>query len=289
MLAQDIDAAVEALNEEDFENLNIFANRIMSNAILGDERKFALPGFFLKDIYVLLGSLKVKTATAPFSSIMSLAKGYAKRLQEETTEDAFTEGDLWSEYYKLLESLRHFTLTEAEEKAYKDSPVFTHDAFQWLISYLGNNKDTLLHSKNQLLRGINNEMSRLYRCHGGEISELYAISLVTALGRCDDYVKIIARDSAEYEKLTKEMTLPLTERLIAVLKSNPPVSQDVNELLWELIKQWRQFFLKYMETRRASIELVSEPEKGIELPEETRKKLTSAITKSLEGELKLKK
>jgi hypothetical protein len=44
----DLRAIQRALERHDFDNLNIFSNRIMSNAYLLNGMQYALPGFIIK-------------------------------------------------------------------------------------------------------------------------------------------------------------------------------------------------------------------------------------------------
>lgn len=286
---QDLQAAVKALEEEDFENMNIYSNRIMSNSIYGTERKLALPGFYLKDISFILGNIKAKTPTSAFSTAKSLANEYAKNLSEKTSQSEFKEEELWLQFHEFMVNIRKFSLDPIEEKAYtQPNTSFTHEAFQWLISHLDKRREILLHPKNLLLKGILNEMNRLYRNHGVELAETYSMGLMTALDRCNDYVRMSSRSENEFEERVKQEILPYLDRIIPVLKERPLDFENVNQLLWELVRKWRVYFIEFMERSHMVREAVYEPEKGIELPEETRKKLTDAITKSLEGEPKPK-
>jgi len=283
---QDLQAAAKALEGEDFELMNIYSNRIMSNSIFGDDRKFALPGFFLKDVSFTIGNLKARVPTSAFSTAKALASEYARRLLGQTSQSEFKEEELWQQFHGFMDRVRKFTMERIEGEVYvQPNASFTHEAFRWLISYLDKNKDTLLHPRNMLLKGILNEMNRLYRNHGAELDETYSMALITALDRCNDYVGMSSLSESDYGERTKKEVMPYVERVISVLKENTPSPENVNELLWVLIRRWRGYFIEFMEVRRA----VYVPEKAIELPEETRKKLTEAITKSLERGPKLEK
>jgi hypothetical protein len=280
---QDLRAAVMALKEEDLRSLNLYSNRIMANAIFGNDRRLFLPGFFLKDLCPILGFLKERAATSALSTAKAQSNAYAERLLEQTNRPDFNEEQLWKSYHETRGIVIRFTMDATEEKAYGQlNPSFTHEAFRWLISYLDERKDILLHPRNLLLKGILNEMGRIYRSHGAQISETYSMALVTALDWCDEYVMTTSRSDSECEERVKKEILPYVERVVTLLREHPSSSDMVNELLWDLVKKWRLYFIEYMERGRVEMEAIPKPEKGIELPEETRKKLTEAITKSLE-------
>lgn len=280
---QDMKAAENALSEEDFTNLNVISNRIMSNAALADNRRFALPGFFLKDISTLLGSLKARESPAPFSTPLALAKEYVKKLVKDSGSPNFNENELWANFAKFFDSVRTYAMVPFEENTYTKNVEFTRKVYEKLITNLSDKRTFLTEPKNQLLRGIANEMGRIYYAHGGDMFAHYADAIVTALVRCDDYAKFIGEDKEGYAKAADSIVLPYVNRAIEILKEPLNVGK-VNDLLWDLIKEWRQLFLVYMEPRRTTITASYEAERGIPLPEETRKKLTSAITKALEGE-----
>ena len=271
---------MKALEDEDFESMNIYSNRIMGNSIMGSDGKLALPGFFLKDISFTLGNIKARAQTSAFSTGKSIASRYGKRLSQHTVRSDFEEEALWNQYHEFQDNIRKFSMDMIEEDAYREpNKRFTRDAFVWLTSYLEDHKESLFNPKSRLLKGILNEMNRIGRNHGVELSETYATALITALDRCNDYVKRSSISDNDFEEKVKNETIPFLERVITVLRQ--PTSHDVSELLWALIRRWREYFIEFMEPEKIGIG-IQQPEKGIELPEETRKKLTEAVTKSLE-------
>lgn len=281
---QDLGAALKALEAEDFENLNIFANRLMSNAILGENRRLALPGLFLKDVSILVGSLKVRTSATTLSIAMAVTKSYGRKLTKQTTNIDFSEDDLWKGFLEFTSDIRKFTLTQEEEKAYKDDIDFARSATKWFSRFLADHKEELLHQKNQLLKGVLNETNRIYRCHGEQLPEIYATALITSLDRCNDYIKLISLSKDDFEQRVRKDVLPHVDEIVTILSEDTPNSERVNQVLWSLVRKWREFYIEFMEVRRVTVEPVFEPEKGIELPEETKVKLTKAITESLEKE-----
>lgn len=285
---QDLAAAVEAFRADNFDAMNVFANRIMSNAVIGGNRKLALPGFFLKDIAFDFGNLKALATTATFSTAKSLADQYVSSLAEKSSESDFDENQFWADYHRYLERTFKYAMDEFEGEAYKTAnPEFTHKSFIWLIQYLDRHKDTLLDPKNLLIKGVHNEMSRLLKVHGGEVADTYAISLIIALDRCNDYIRATASEDA-FPTRVKDEIMSYVEKIVQMFSGSgetTPEPDSVNSTLWELIYRWREYFLQYMERPRRLVQ----PEKGIELPEETRKKLTEAITKALESETKPKR
>jgi hypothetical protein len=57
-------------------------------------------------------------------------------------------------------------------------------------------------------------------------------------------------------------------------------------VLWDLVKDWREFFIRYMQ---ASAPPPVKFDKEIEISEETKKILTKGVTEVLEKEIETKK
>jgi hypothetical protein len=285
---QDLEVAQNALVEEDFRSFTIISNRIMSNATFGTERKFAIIGFMLKETAMSLAQIKSNTKTAPYSTALALAKAYTKKLLKETDSTGFSEQAVWSSYTKFLEEMRTYEMQEFESKTYTKDHKFTKDVFAQLLSYLKANKGKLNNRRNQLLNGVLNEMVRVHRAHGGEESEIYSASIMFLLSWCDQYPKAVATDQEQYEIMIKDTILPFVGRATEVLVE-PMNFEKVSQLAWELIVAWRHSFIDFMEPTATLTDPSQGGAKPILLPEETKKKLANAITKSLEDETKTKK
>jgi len=286
---QDVEASIRAFEREDFENLNIFANRLMANVVFGADGKWALPGFFLKNIALIYGTLKIGAPATAFSTAKSIGNGYLNSLGKLTADGNFDENMLWREYHEFSNRIRKFLMNEFEEKVYKDNFDFTHHAIKWLIRHLDEKREVLFDPNNVFLKGLLNEMERIFRVHGGEMADTYAISLVTALDRYYDYFRLAykAPDGCINQNKIKEIIFPFVDKIVGLLSSETGANaSDVGGVLWELIRGWREFFIHYMELRPRPGVVV---ERGIELPEEAKKRLTETVTKALEREVRVKK
>jgi len=76
IIEQDVKAAYLAFRSDDFRLMNIFANRIMSNAILSENPRLTLSGFFLKEIARICGEIKARQDLTTFSTSKSHADAY---------------------------------------------------------------------------------------------------------------------------------------------------------------------------------------------------------------------
>ena len=83
--------------------------------------------------------------------------------------------------------------------------------------------------------------------------------------------------------LVKSDIYPFVERIVNQSEVGTLAIGDSQSILIDLMLKWREYFIRYMELRPYP---GLTPERGIELPEETRKKITESITRTLEKETK---
>ena len=282
---QDLKAAMNALEKDDYDNLNIFANRIMSNAHLAGGKEQMVCGIMLKDLALTLLPLPQKKNAKSKSTAKALAAGFLKKMYEQR-EEISTE-NLWIEYNVFGNSVLHHMLTDYEESAYSGkNSEFTHGIVKILLEKLDQEKAKLIDPGCLLLKGILNEISRLSKVHTCELSDEFAFALITALDRCYDYIVFVYRETDEFVNEVKTKIIPEIEKIIEIMKkvetNNGNWISDIDLKLFELSNKWRDYFLSYME--------LGSPvkEKMIRIPNESRKKLTEAIARSLEEELPTK-
>ena len=287
VLREDIKAATKAFKENDFDYMNIFANRAMANVIMGPTIKYVLPGFFLKDVastYRLLNLRKIKA----FETAKSFGKDYLKSLSTLLPE--FDERKAWEDYYGFNLKIRKFMMNEFEETAYSENLSFSDAALEWMIKYLLTNEQMLLDPNNNFLKGVINEIVRIYQVHGGSLKMNIAASLIEALDRCYEYLEVYKGSTENlFEKKAKQEIIPYLKRIADVIlipKSDKEMDfSAVDSILCELVKRWREYFIQYMERPRAVIPV----EKAVRIPEEAKKKISESLTKALEAEAKLEK
>jgi len=282
-ILEDIRAAIRAFELDDFELMNIFGNRIMSDALFSDSAKLALPGFFLKHVAIVYLRLKARLSGSKFSEAKRVGREYINTLSN-LSEESIKEEKLWQDFHNFINGIRKHTIMDIEREVYEENPKLTHSIFRWLIKYLNDKKEVLLQPNNVFFKGILNEMDRLSKVYGCELADTYAFSLLVALDRYFDYFQIAYRTptgDVNTEKV-KEKVFPYIEKIAEIFSSEENIEPgSITNILWELIKGWREFYIHYMELPRRVIE------KPIELPEEYRKKLAEAIGKALEKEVKL--
>jgi len=282
---QDLKAARNALEKDDLENMNILGNRVMSNCHIFNEKRYFLVGFLLKDMAATLLPLKNSKVPKAASTARALTAGVFRKLSDYAKGD-IQSADLWKEYHEFSNKVRPFILLEFEEGAYGgDSSNFTHESIQLLLKKLEDNKDRLLEPNCILLKGMINEISRLHKAHGSKLHDEFAAALIVMLDRCYDYIAQISETKEIFENNIKNVIHAHLGECLRILKESEEKGgiwqQQIDDELFALVKIWREYFLFYMEKG----EVVQQRKTTVMLPDESRKRLTEAIARTLEDEL----
>ena len=227
------------LRTNSFDTANILANRIMSNAIFGENSKIFLPGFFLKDVAFHFGLLKAKEFQYGFSTAKSHGFTFVDSLSKQLP--TIDENELWNRFLSYNEKMRSFESTDWENKSYSVDSKFTCESFKWFLTYLQKNKSALLDPRNFLIKGMINEMTRVYRAHSAELKDFTNLYLIIALDRNYDYIcRIWNRPDVRLidEEGVKKFIFPAVDKILSLSLQEFKI-EDVDVLLWELVRQWR--------------------------------------------------
>ncbi|MGD0643791.1 MAG: hypothetical protein ABSA75_02680 [Candidatus Bathyarchaeia archaeon] len=281
VIAEDLKAAVAAFKDDSYDTANVLANRIMSNAIFGQNSKIFLPGFFLKDVAFTFGILKARSSSMAFSTAKSHGFTFVDSLSKQLP--TIDEKELWDRFFSYSEKMRSFESTDWENKSYSVNIKFTSESFKWLLTYLQQNKSALLDPRNFLIKGMINEMGRVYKAHSAELKDFASLNLIIALDRDYDYICRISNGpnlrSIDEEEV-KKFIFPTVDKILSLSVQEFKI-EDVDLLLWDLVRKWREYFILYGELLSPAIAL----QKGIEIPEELKKKLSDSLTKTLEKQM----
>ncbi len=286
VIKQDFAAAVAAFEQDNFEEMNICANRLMGNALFGDSAELFLPGFFLKDVAGVFLTLKSVSRTVATSTAKTVGLKYIGSLKEYSLGEKSDLSLAWISFFQFYRDIRKFFPSENENKIYTDNLVFTRHSFLWLIKYMNENKEILLDQNNLFFIGILNEFERIFRSHSGELNEVLAISMVKALDRLYNYLAVTAvTQNGKIDKAKVETLIyPHIEQMEQLIyKSGKPQLTELTNSLWIITKEWRKFFIGYMEIARVKSIGV---ERAIEISPEMKKKLSESISKTFEKEVK---
>ena len=280
VLKEDLKAAIAAFRDDSYDTTNVLANRLMSNAIFGKDRKMFLPGFFLKDVAFHFTLLKARSSSLAFSTAKSYGFTFIENLSKSLPN--LNEAQLWSDFLVYNDKLRSFEATEWETKNYSNNVAFTNQSYTWLLEYLQTKRDFLLNPRNFLFKGTIDEMNRIFKAHSADIKDFVFLHLIIALDRNYEYVcRIWNRPDVRLidEDQVKQLIFPTVDKIIE-LRGKPFEIEQIDTLLWELVRTWREQFILYGELLSPAIAL----RKGIELPDDLKRKLTDSLTKTLEKE-----
>jgi hypothetical protein len=235
-ILEDLKTAIAAFKDDSFENVNIFANRIMSNSLFGTNNKLFLPGFFLKEVAFTFGSLKAKKTGLAFSTAKAYGFSFVESLSKNL--DTLDEKELWTNFRDYEDKIRKYDISEWESKNYTDNIGFTEETFKWLLSYLKSNEQILLEPPNFLLKGIINEMNRVTKVHSASVKEIVILSVIISIDRNYDYInRYYFRQGARVidEPKTKQVILPAIDNVINLYEKEFSL-QNADSLLWDLVK-----------------------------------------------------
>ena len=281
IIKQDIAAAIQAFEGDDFGLVNIMGNRLMSNLLLVGQGDLMIYGYLLKE------------ASKEFERIRRMGKGRleeSKKIGRKFLEDlqAMVKDEVdarkvWERCYEYEKSIVKYLPTDFELAAYTENPRFTRDAALWLAKHLRENKELLMKEKNRLLNGVLNELSRIINTHG---PDQYSLVLYLLLVSLADYYRYLSHmDVTEREEEFKQKIFPYVDEITSLDPESDlgELYGRANKILGDIASKWRTYFINYMEV--PEIEIV-ERRPRIEIPEEAKERITKTIKEAIEKEAK---
>jgi len=277
IIQEDLNAALSAFRDDDFRLMNIYANRIMSNAILGEDPMMMLPGFFLKEMSRIYGIIKAKKGLATFSTAKSLGETYVKSMRWPDGETK----DVWREYHDFYVRISDHQMDEHEKGSYTVNHEFTKHAFRFFIQKMSEDRTFLLNEHNRLVQGTLNELDRIFKVHKGDMSGLYTISLVRALQLYSNYMPYY--DKEERGKVIESSMFSYIDEIRNILQGESIDPRDITVLLSRILHDWRMCYVHFMEAPS----IIPVPaERRVPIAEETKEKISDAVAKALEEEVR---
>lgn len=282
-LNQDLLACKRAIENDLFEDANIYANRLMSNALLASDKRLMIPGFLLKEVALDLAAIQRRKG--PLADAKSVSLKFVSRLSNKLASKKLDLPALWSDFSGYFSEAHEHLMNDEERESYKANPKFSRQVVEWAVAFLGKRKELLLRSNSNLIKGVLIETSRVLRVHGSDEGGLIAESLMIALDRLYDYIRYAyGDDEVAFREQVQGTTIPWTDRVAEIL-SQLPKGLDVDaasELLGELAIRWREFYVEFMDLPR----LVTAEQRVVEVPAEAKEKITETIVSALEKEVK---
>jgi hypothetical protein len=272
-----------AFSIQDYTLMNIIGNRIMSDAVFLEDKESVIIGYCIKQVSLSYLSLRPHIVDAELVNAKKDGEKYLSGLIE--LKPGFTMSKLWSDYHDFNINIMKYRGSDTDKKIkeiYGDDAVFTGKVREWAVDFLSNNKDALTQSKNNMIKGIMNEFQRAGLSCGYEIKDTVVFSCLLALDRYYEYFVIEHSNPGEkLDRQTVETKLfGYIDTIKEIAKSTEIKYDIVTDLMWKLIKGWRELFIVYGELpNRIS-------EKPMELSKDTKTKLSEVVNKALQKELK---
>jgi hypothetical protein len=190
---QDLKEVIRSLDNADYAMMNILGNRITSNSYLLNGPDFAIPGFMIKDLALLLVPIKPLLVT---KNLLSKASSPIKLFTNKIEKEYSSNQDLpklWEFYLTTMHIMRKNISEEEELEIYFDeNPTLTSEGVLKLIKLMSDNRMNLTISNGRvsMILSTITEINRLFMAYGMnlEIAKLRLVLIV--LGQIHNYIDI---------------------------------------------------------------------------------------------------
>ncbi len=244
ILQQDINVCVDLFDKNNFQLINIIANRYLENCLIFNEYQLCLPGVFIKDMvndyFGVINnpdkSTRINSAKVVGEKLLSRIQDFFKDLNEEI---------LWNDFYKYNLSINEF-LRDDKDTHYLKNPQFSSKSFIFLLDYIENHENYLYIINNKFLEGILSIMVRVIRNHYFNLHELMIYIYIKHLGYLYQYCyyENFRNKQLYMEELKKDLSNYL--KYINSLKEKKDIDiTDFNKKLWNIVKKWREMYIFY--------------------------------------------
>lgn len=278
---QDLDAFSLAIKKHDFESANIFANRVMSNAVLHDNSKFGIVGFFLKHISSEGSYAQQNQQKISLETISKAARHFMSVVISDIKN--INISDLWKELNNYNQKIRFVSSMPGEADVYTAMDInFVHESFVEIFKLFDKKKSQLTYPSNKLISGTVNELIRITKTHGSDVEILRHYSLFSMLDRIYSYIKSTSTKSDFEHRINNEF-LPLVEQIPSYTQSCSDKSTQIDNNLWLLIQKWREYFIVFMELEQIQIQPVHNHPLSLGSEKE---KFTEILAKNISKEIR---
>jgi hypothetical protein len=283
MYTKNMKVAALSFKMEDFQLMNIISNRIMSDSLFGSSDNFAVFGFFVKQMALNYLNLKPRISESDFLDAKLVGEQYLDTLLS-SSEDTDTVKS-WADYHEFNIKIRQYSASDIDKsikEIYGDNPKITENVRYWLIDFLVKDRDMLYDGKNNFLKGLINEFQRVGLTYDYEVRDTVIFSCLVALDRYYEYFVFqhTAGNGVLDTEKVKTTFFPYIDKVKQFSSSSELDYKEATHLLWQLIKSWRESFIYYTELPYKTVQ------KPIELSKEAKKKLSEAVSKALQKEVK---
>ncbi|NVM27404.1 MAG: hypothetical protein HWN65_01070 [Candidatus Helarchaeota archaeon] len=284
LLDDTIIAMEKSLENKKFNWTNIFANRLVTDAVLKENSFYNLFGLLIKDSIELISLLDrvEETDKIIIKEILKFIKDF-KKIVKENSNNKFKL--LWAQYKRFYEDLLKIQSAD-EEKHYRVNIDFTNQGIEHLLLLCQKELKQSVVKKRLVILGIMNELERIFKNFGFEIKHLVLKTYITLYNRTIDYIIFDAiKNKEEQSEQTKKQLL---ERISPFLNNLSEYNEDPNKFvensekyLLELAREWRTLYLTYLDLVPRSIKVRKKEKDKLVIPDEAKEQLKDMVSKSI--------
>ena len=121
VIKQDIAAAIQAFERDDFRFVNIMGNRLMSNLLLAGESNLMILGYLLKEVSKEFEEIRGRGRLAKCKEV---GKKFLNDLHAMIKDETDAK-EAWERYYEYENNVRKYIPDDIEVNVYKENIDFT--------------------------------------------------------------------------------------------------------------------------------------------------------------------
>lgn len=286
IIKEDLKVARKYLGDNNFDYVNIIANRIMSNLLVaeGNDKILMTIGWILRDISGEMNLSKGYKDKSKISNAVNEAKTSLDKLIDILAKNEQTEQKILEIYFNYQKRVRKYLLPVPEDSVYTIKPEFTRKVNLMMFKHLSDNQEILIKENNTLIKGIINDLSRCINEHGAKEADYISYLVFRVFDSYYDYVLYSEIGIDGKIKNVESLKSKLSIYIERIEKIVPMMDNDLEELckycvniLVDLAIEFRKNYMNYMP-------IYTPAKKIIEMPEEAKKKIGETIAKAFEEE-----
>jgi hypothetical protein len=292
--SDDIQLIVSAIKKENFEIINIYANRLISNGYIFNNRAVTIVGFIIKDLCYLINSyndLKSSKEESTVKVTSSLTLFVKKIEQYLKSGKPINLDEVHDDYYVSFTTLRPIFQSPEESAVYNsNSHDLFHEALVFLLNFISNHKNQILPEKFHIIERVLTEISRLISAYGISKSDLKVYMMLSCLFHITDYYRYYIILSNETK--SENEYLGFVDKILETSFDLENKQNEVNAILFEMLSRWRDLFLLLGELSKVKSDQVlinrnaiNQDNSRLELSHEVRQRLSDFVESSIKDSM----
>jgi hypothetical protein len=287
-IQQDFKAYQLAHTDNRFDLATVFANRLLSNVLLSQNKRLCLLGYVLREAAVINGRAEQSGGEAP----KTIAEATDTLLG--SCDNAFSKKGLeilatWKAFHAFLVAVRPYYVTDQEKAAYTEDNSITSEAIKFLYEQFLMNRSELVAPGTQVPQGCMNEAMRLFAVFGVSDRDLPLLAILSATVWLYGFV---AHRWQEEDVVEGTFVEAQRDRFFRLLDPASPLldavkyptldslAEPATDVLCNIILEWRRDYIRFQEITTPGGAKPQAP-----ISKETRGKVQESMRDALERDL----